>query len=90
MTSVLYPDLPQNGLIGLMGLIGVSGAGKSTLARAWPASQVLSLDGLCSVVSDDSSVKSSVLSRRPSVVGALRPPCAPYAPELDEDHSEQH
>ncbi|MFI5976242.1 hypothetical protein [Streptomyces sp. NPDC051452] len=43
MTSVLHPDLPENGLIAL---IGASGAGKSTMARAWPAPQVLSLDGL--------------------------------------------
>ncbi|MFJ4745087.1 AAA family ATPase [Streptomyces sp. NPDC088775] len=50
MTSVLYPELPENGLIVL---IGASGAGKSTLARTWPASQVLSLDGLRGVVSDD-------------------------------------
>ncbi|KIE24688.1 ATP/GTP-binding protein [Streptomyces sp. MUSC 125] len=50
MTSVLYPDLPENGLIVL---IGASGAGKSTLARTWPASQALSLDGLRGVVSDD-------------------------------------
>ncbi|MFF3967910.1 AAA family ATPase [Streptomyces griseorubiginosus] len=50
MTSVLYPDLPENGLIVL---IGASGAGKSTLARTWPASQVLSLDDLRGVVSDD-------------------------------------
>ncbi|MDX3132189.1 ATP-binding protein [Streptomyces europaeiscabiei] len=50
MTSVLYPDLPENGLIVL---IGASGAGKSTLARTWPASQVLSLDGLRGVVSDE-------------------------------------
>ncbi|MEU8489301.1 ATP-binding protein [Streptomyces sp. NPDC048641] len=50
MTSVLYPDLPENGLIVL---IGASGAGKSTLARTWPASQVLSLDGLRGTVSDD-------------------------------------
>jgi predicted kinase len=50
MTSVLYPDLPENGLIVL---IGASGAGKSTLARTWPASQVLSFDGLRGVVSDD-------------------------------------
>ncbi|MER5781272.1 ATP-binding protein [Streptomyces mobaraensis] len=50
MTSVLYPDLPENGLIVL---IGASGAGKSTLARTWPASQVLSLDGLREMVSDD-------------------------------------
>ncbi len=41
MTSVLYSDLPENGLIVL---IGASGAGKSTLARTWPTSQVLSLD----------------------------------------------
>ncbi|MFJ3213817.1 AAA family ATPase [Streptomyces flaveolus] len=50
MTSVLYPDLPDSGLIVL---IGASGAGKSTLARTWPASQVLSLDGLRGMVSDD-------------------------------------
>ncbi|MEV8529612.1 ATP-binding protein [Streptomyces sp. NPDC052000] len=50
MTSVLYPDLPENGLIVL---IGTSGAGKSTLARTWPASQVLSPDGLRGTVSDD-------------------------------------
>ncbi|MFD5372769.1 AAA family ATPase [Streptomyces sp. NPDC127103] len=50
MTSVLYSDLPENGLIVL---IGASGAGKSTLARTWPASQVLSLDGLRGTVSDD-------------------------------------
>ncbi|MDQ1051928.1 ATP-binding protein [Streptomyces sp. V4I2] len=50
MTSPLYPDLPENGLIVL---IGASGAGKSTLARTWPASQVLSLDGLRGVISDE-------------------------------------
>lgn len=50
MTSVLYPDMPENGLIVL---IGASGAGKSTLARTWPASQVLSLDALRGTVSDD-------------------------------------
>lgn len=50
MTLVLYPELPENGLIVL---IGASGAGKSTLARTWPASQVLSLDGLRGVVGDD-------------------------------------
>ncbi|MEV8297823.1 ATP-binding protein [Streptomyces rochei] len=50
MTSVLYPDLPENGLIVL---IGASGSGKSTLARTWPASQVLSLDDLRGAVSDD-------------------------------------
>ncbi|MGW4951528.1 AAA family ATPase [Streptomyces parvulus] len=50
MTSVLYPDLPENGLIVL---IGASGAGKSTLARTWPASQVLSLDDLRGTVSDN-------------------------------------
>ncbi|MDH2392979.1 ATP-binding protein [Streptomyces sp. HNM0663] len=50
MTSVLYPNLPESGLIVL---IGASGAGKSTLARTWPASQVLSLDALRDTVSDD-------------------------------------
>ncbi|MBB5109175.1 putative kinase [Streptomyces spectabilis] len=42
-----------------MVLIGPSGAGKSTLARTWPASQVLSLDALREVVSDDFPVKSA-------------------------------
>lgn len=50
MTSVLYPDLPENALIVL---IGASGAGKSTLASTWPASQILSLDTLRGTVSDD-------------------------------------
>jgi predicted kinase len=50
MTPPLYTDLPENGLIVL---IGASGAGKSTLAGTWPASQVLSLDGLRGSVSDD-------------------------------------
>jgi predicted kinase len=50
MTSVLYPDLPENGLIVL---IGASGAGKSTLASTWPASQLLSLDALRGTVSDN-------------------------------------
>ncbi|MGW4985340.1 AAA family ATPase [Streptomyces mirabilis] len=50
MTPPLYTDLPENGLIVL---IGASGAGKSTLAGTWPASQVLSLDGLRGAVSDD-------------------------------------
>ncbi|MEV5432775.1 ATP-binding protein [Streptomyces sp. NPDC052701] len=50
MTSLTYPQLPQNALIVL---IGASGAGKSTLARTWPASQVLSLDALRGRVSDD-------------------------------------
>ncbi|MFF8431114.1 AAA family ATPase [Streptomyces sp. NPDC016566] len=50
MTSVLYPELPESGLIVL---IGASGAGKSTLAHTWPASQVLSLDALRGVLSDD-------------------------------------
>ncbi|MFE0776767.1 AAA family ATPase [Streptomyces sp. NPDC058861] len=45
-----HPRLPQNALVVL---IGASGAGKSTLARTWPASQVLSLDGLRGAVSDD-------------------------------------
>ncbi|MET8560908.1 hypothetical protein ABZV75_10010 [Streptomyces flaveolus] len=50
MTSVLYADLPENGLIVL---IGASGAGRPTLARTWPASQVLLPVGLRGVVSDD-------------------------------------
>lgn len=47
----MQQDLPENALTVL---IGASGAGKSTLARTWPASQVLSLDGLRGTVSDDS------------------------------------
>ncbi|WP_059256582.1 ATP-binding protein [Streptomyces reticuli] len=46
----MHPRLPENALVVL---IGASGAGKSTLARTWPASQVLSLDGLRGTVSDD-------------------------------------
>ncbi|GAA2524401.1 ATP-binding protein [Streptomyces longisporus] len=48
--SPLYPQLPENALIVL---IGASGAGKTTLARTWPAFQVLSLDTLRGWVSDD-------------------------------------
>lgn len=48
--SQIYPQLPENALVVL---IGASGAGKSTLARTWPASQVLSLDSLRGTVSDD-------------------------------------
>lgn len=55
----LYPDLPKNSLVVL---IGAAGAGKSTLADTWPASQVLSLDAMRCAVSDDFSVKFSVLS----------------------------
>ncbi|MDT6988078.1 AAA family ATPase [Streptomyces lusitanus] len=46
----LYPDLPKNCLVVL---IGAAGAGKSTLAGTWPASQVLSLDAMRCAVSDD-------------------------------------
>jgi predicted kinase len=46
----LYPDLPKNSLVVL---IGAAGAGKSTLAGTWPASQVLSLDAMRCAVSDD-------------------------------------
>ncbi|MDH6493577.1 putative kinase [Streptomyces sp. SAI-127] len=45
-----------------MVLICASGAGKSTLAGTWPASQVLSLDVMREAVSDDFSVKFTVLS----------------------------
>ncbi|MGW6866500.1 AAA family ATPase [Streptomyces sp. NPDC054901] len=45
-----YPEMPEHSLVVL---IGPSGAGKSTLAGTWPASQVLSLDALREVVSDD-------------------------------------
>jgi predicted kinase len=59
MTSLIYPELPENGLVVL---IGASGAGKSTLAGTWPATQVLSLGALHGAVSDDFSVKFNVLS----------------------------
>uniref|UniRef100_UPI0036716767 AAA family ATPase n=1 Tax=Bacillus tropicus TaxID=2026188 RepID=UPI0036716767 len=45
-----YPPMPEHSVVVL---IGPSGAGKSTLAGTWPASQVLSLDALREVVSDD-------------------------------------
>ncbi|MFE9258493.1 AAA family ATPase [Streptomyces sp. NPDC006879] len=47
---ISYPPMPEHSLVVL---IGPSGAGKSTIARTWPASQVLSLDALREVVSDD-------------------------------------
>ncbi|WP_329564370.1 ATP-binding protein (plasmid) [Streptomyces uncialis] len=50
MTELIYPEMPAHSLVVL---IGPSGAGKSTIARTWPASQVLSLDALREVVSDD-------------------------------------
>ncbi|MFJ3198546.1 AAA family ATPase [Streptomyces griseoviridis] len=50
MTELIYPEMPEHSLVVL---IGPSGAGKSTIARTWPASQVLSLDALREVVSDD-------------------------------------
>jgi predicted kinase len=51
MTELIcYPPMPEHSLVVL---IGPSGAGKSTIARTWPASQVLSLDALREVVSDD-------------------------------------
>ncbi|GGZ81149.1 ATP-binding protein [Streptomyces rubiginosohelvolus] len=50
MTELIYPPMPENSLVVL---IGPAGAGKSTFARTWPASQVLSLDALREVVSDD-------------------------------------
>ncbi|MFE2498856.1 AAA family ATPase [Streptomyces scopuliridis] len=50
MTSLTYPELPENCLVVL---IGASGAGKSTLAATWPASQVLSLDAMREAVSND-------------------------------------
>ncbi|MFJ1601541.1 AAA family ATPase [Streptomyces sp. NPDC088261] len=45
-----YPPMPEHSLVVL---IGPAGAGKSTIARTWPASQILSLDALREVVSDD-------------------------------------
>jgi predicted kinase len=50
MTTLIYPEMPEHSLVVL---IGPSGAGKSTIANTWPASQVLSLDALREVVSDD-------------------------------------
>lgn len=49
-TLTFYPEIPERSLVIL---IGPSGAGESTLAATWPASQVLSLDALREVVSDD-------------------------------------
>jgi predicted kinase len=50
MTVSLYPDLPEHALLVL---IGPSGAGKSTLASTWPPTQVVSLDTLRGVMSDN-------------------------------------
>jgi len=50
----------------LVVLIGAAGAGKSTWASTWPATQVLELDHFRALVSDDFSVKFSVLSQRPA------------------------
>ncbi|MFG2463337.1 AAA family ATPase [Streptomyces sp. NPDC048523] len=54
----LYPDLPKNALLVL---IGASGAGKSTLAATWPPSQVVSLDHLREVVSDSCGDQSATV-----------------------------
>ncbi|TLS45724.1 ATP/GTP-binding protein [Streptomyces montanus] len=60
MTTLTYPELPENALVVL---IGASGAGKSTLAGTWPASQVLSLDALRSAVSDDPGCQDQEVTR---------------------------
>ncbi|CAO0834062.1 hypothetical protein SMICM17S_07969 [Streptomyces microflavus] len=46
----------------LICLIGPAGSGKSTLARRWAETQVLELDRFRAMVSDDFSVKLSVLN----------------------------
>ncbi|MGN2363983.1 AAA family ATPase [Streptomyces luridiscabiei] len=46
----------------LVCLIGPAGSGKSTLARRWAETQLLELDRFRAMVSDDFSVKFSVLS----------------------------
>ncbi|MFI6607962.1 AAA family ATPase [Streptomyces sp. NPDC050507] len=46
----------------LIVLIGAAGSGKSTWASTWPSTQVLELDQFRAMVSDDFSVKFSVLS----------------------------
>lgn len=58
MTARLYPDLPKNALLVL---IGASGSGKSTLAASWPPSQVVSLDRLRGVMSDDCGDQSATV-----------------------------
>lgn len=50
MTELIYPEMPKNALVVL---IGASGAGKSVLAATWPPHQVVSLDGLRGVMADD-------------------------------------
>lgn len=82
MTSLTYPQLPESCLVVL---IGVSGAGKSTLAGTWPASQVLSLDALREAVSDDFSVKSSVLSVCVPRDGAAITPGGPRLPSISSE-----
>ncbi|WP_333746243.1 ATP-binding protein [Streptomyces sp. IBSBF 2950] len=54
----VYPDLPKHALVVL---IGASGSGKSTLAATWPPHQVVSLDGLRGVMSDDCGDQSATV-----------------------------
>ncbi|MGQ7754419.1 AAA family ATPase (plasmid) [Streptomyces sp. WC2508] len=54
MTAPIYPPMPEHSLVVL---IGPSGTGKNTLANTWPASQVLSLDALREVVSNDAGTQ---------------------------------
>ncbi|MFH8533315.1 AAA family ATPase [Streptomyces tendae] len=46
----------------LIVLIGAAGSGKSTWASTWPSTQVLELDQFRAMVSDEFSVKFSVLN----------------------------
>ncbi len=50
MPELIYPEMPEHSLVVL---IGPSGVGKSTIASTWPTSQVLCLDALREMVSDD-------------------------------------
>ncbi|WP_408058975.1 hypothetical protein [Streptomyces canus] len=87
MTSVLYPGPARERADRL---IGAPGASKSTLARTCPASQVLSLDDLRSVVGDDFPVTTCVAPVHPAwamaenqlgVLG-LMPGAARLAPDV--------
>ncbi|MFJ2899749.1 hypothetical protein ACIO87_33390 [Streptomyces sp. NPDC087218] len=43
--------------------IGAAGSGKRTWASTWPTTRVLELDAFRAMVSDDFSVKSSMLNK---------------------------
>lgn len=99
MTAPLDLELPA-----LIVLVGASGAGKSTAARVWPATQVLELDQLRAIVSDDSgdqestpdalkvfrpALQARLRRRRPTVVDATNTERAVRAGLIHRAHAHQ-